>query len=106
MKALILEPHEPIRLIDIPGDGAEAELHAMQEAVGGWIETVHFTDDAVMIVDEEGVLKCRPRNDLASLVAGQMLVGTALIVGVDGDRFTDVPRRIVDALMCSGIREV
>lgn len=80
----------------------EDELHALQAIVGGYIECVRLTDEAAMLVDEEGLLKGLPRNDLASLIARRQIVGTALIVGVehtdDGDVFTDCPAHIVRSL--------
>lgn len=103
MKALKMDGNS-IELIEIAGGDIEAELHALQEQVGGYIETVRIAEDAVMIVDEEGLLKGRTQNALASLIAKQMLVGTALIVGVevnaDGEQvFCDCPERYVSAYL-------
>ena len=53
-----------IRLDEIAND-----LRALQHAVDGYIETVGLRDGAVMIVDEEGLLKGKPYNTLASLIA-------------------------------------
>lgn len=83
-----------ISVIDI-----ENELHALQQAVGGYIETIGLKDGGVMIVDEEGLLKQYPRNDLASLISGHHIFGTALIVGTDEDEFDDVPQQYIDAYM-------
>lgn len=83
-----------ISVIDI-----ENELHALQQAVGGYIETIGLKDGGVMIVDEEGLLKQYPRNDLASLISGHHIFGTALIVGADEDEFDDVPQQYIDAYM-------
>lgn len=82
-----------VELIDIEND-----LHALQEAVGGYIETVTLRG-GVMIVDEEGLLKEYPHNDLASLIIGCHIYGTALIVGVNDDEFDDVPQQFVDAYL-------
>lgn len=89
MKALKLEgrKHE---VIDI-----ENTLEALQNAVGGYIETVRLrVDNAVMIVNEEGLLLGLPFNAVASALAGQTIVGVALVVGVRGEEFTDVPNII------------
>lgn len=67
------------------------DLRALQHAVDGYIETIGLRDGGVMIVDEEGMLKGKPQNPLAGLVAGTMIYGTALIVGADEDEFDDVP---------------
>lgn len=83
-----------IDVIDIPN-----ELHALQQAVGGHIETVGLKDGGIMIVDEEGLLKQYPRNDMASYISGSHIYGTALIVGADGDEFDDVPQQYIDAYM-------
>lgn len=83
-----------IDVIDVPN-----ELHAMQQAVGGYIETVGLKDGGIMIVDEEGLLKQYPRNDMASYISGRHIYGTALIVGADGDEFDDVPQQYIDAYM-------
>ena len=83
-----------IRVIDVPN-----ELHALQQAVGGHIETVGLKDGGVMIVDEEGLLKQYQRNDLASIISGHHIYGTALIVGADEDEFDDVPQQYIDSYM-------
>lgn len=86
MKALKLEgrKHE---VIDI-----ENTLEALQNAVGGYIETVRLmVDDAVMIVNEEGLLRGLPYNTAASHLAMQPIHGTAVVVGVSGEEFTDIP---------------
>ena len=56
-----------------------------------------------MIVDEEGLLKGKPYNALASLIAGTGIHGTALIVGVDGDEFDDVPETYLPLLQCGEV---
>jgi len=37
-------------------------LEAMQDVVGGYIETVRLTDNLVLVCDEEGKLKDKPAN--------------------------------------------
>lgn len=76
----------------------ENRLEALQYAVGGYIETVPLGNGGVMIVDEEGRLKGLARNTIASLVAGMDIVGKALIVGVDGEEFCDVPEYFHDVM--------
>lgn len=83
-----------VQLIDIHN-----ELEALQHAVDGYIETIGLPDGAVMIVDEEGRLKNKPVNRIASIFAGMLIVGTALIVGVDEDEFDDVPESYVNTLL-------
>lgn len=73
----------------------ENTLEALQAAVDGYIETVRLVPGrAVMIVNEEGQLRGMPQNIKASLAAGTQIVGPALVVGVDGEEFTDIPAEI------------
>ena len=87
MRALKLEMNS-ISIVDVDND-----LKALQKAVGGNIETVGLKDGSVMIVDGEGMLKQYPHNDLASYISEKHIYGTALIVGVDGEEFDDVPEQ-------------
>ncbi|MBR1382309.1 MAG: DUF3846 domain-containing protein [Ruminococcus sp.] len=72
----------------------EDTLESLQAAVGGYIETITLSDDFVLICDEEGVLKGKPRNTLAEMFVGG-LVGTVLVAGISGDEFADVPAGII-----------
>jgi hypothetical protein len=69
----------------------ESDLKSIEEALCGLPEVIRLKDGGVMIVDEEGMLKQYPHNDLASYISGRHIYGTALIVGVDGEEFDDVP---------------
>lgn len=60
-------------------------LEALQQAVGGPIETVTLARDAVIICNEEGRLMGLPHN---CRFLGIDFVGTILVVGVDGDEFS------------------
>ena len=106
MKALKIE-NRKVTLTDIANSTPEEELHALQAAVGGYIEVVRISEDAALIVDEDGLFKALNQNALASLVARQQIVGTALLVGVtvdaDGERvFCDCPERYVHDLLILG----
>lgn len=97
MKALKLEGRSAV-LVEIPKADISDELKALQAIIGGYIETVRFAADAVMLVDEDGYVKCLPPNPAATLVAGKVILGTALLVGLavnhEGDvYFTDFPER-------------
>ena len=87
MKAVRKRVGEPWEVIDI-----ENSLEALQEEVGGYIETVTLATDCALVVDEEGLLKGREYN---TNLAGVHIVGTALIVGVDFDEFCDVHQDII-----------
>lgn len=76
----------------------ENTLEALQSAVDGYIETVPIRfippDKAVMIVNEEGLLRGMAPNPAASMIAGIKIVGPAIVVGVDGEEFTDFPEDV------------
>lgn len=61
--------------------GGRERLTAMQEAVGGYIEYVYINRGRdVLVVNEEGRLIGLPINPAASLLAGQAIVGDALLL--------------------------
>ena len=92
MKVLKVEGRS-ITETDIPNT-----LEALQAEVDGYIEAVTLIpDQAVMIVNREGVLRGMSPNPSASLTAGRPIFGNALVVGVNGDEFTDIPD---DVLKC------
>lgn len=87
MKALLINNY------DLEEIEVENTLEAMQKQVGGYIETVTLIPGkAVMIVNEEGLLLGFGFNPVATRVAGTKIVGPALIVGVDGEEFTNIPK--------------
>ncbi len=89
MKALRLEDRSIITA-DI-----ENTLEALQTAVDGYIETVTLVPGkAVMIVNEEGLLRGMTPNPIASAVANTQIVGPAVVIGVDGEDFTDIPEDV------------
>lgn len=89
MKALRLEG-VTVRDIDI-----EDKLEELQREVDGYIEVLTLVPGvAAMVVNEEGILYGLPINPAASAVANQNIVGPALVVGVDGEEFTDIPEDV------------
>ena len=73
----------------------ENTLEALQAAVDGYIEAVTLIPGkAVMIVNEEGLLRGMAQNPIASAVANTQIVGPAVVVGVDGEDFTDIPEDV------------
>lgn len=93
MKALRLEGHSIITA-DI-----ENTLEALQSVVDGYIEVVTLVPGkAVMIVNEEGLLRGMAPNPIASNVANTQIVGPAVVVGVDGEDFTDIPTDIANSV--------
>ena len=64
-----------------------------------------LSPDAVMLVDEEGLIKRLAYNRIASIIAEQDIVGPALIVGVrelDGGElaFGDCQRELLEGKIC------
>ena len=82
MKVLVKEPGKRWEKRNI-----ENTLEALQEIVGGYIETLTLADDMVAIFDEEGRLKDK---EWCVNIAGVDLVGTVILTGIVGDDFADV----------------
>ncbi|HAM68529.1 MAG TPA: hypothetical protein DCP68_02795 [Ruminococcus sp.] len=100
MKALKIDTDGTMQPVGITGDTIEQQNDSIYEHLGGYFDTVRLSDDAIMLVDDEGLLKCLPMNPAAMMISGYpMLVGAALIVGLmptdDGDVFTDCPQRFI-----------
>ena len=83
MKAIRKKPGAQPEIIEV-----DNTLAALQTEVGGYIETVTIASDAVVICNEEGRILGLPDN---GRVCGVDVVGTVLVVGVNGPEFCDVP---------------
>ena len=83
MKVIYKAPGCKPEIRDIPNT-----LEELQASVGGYIETYTFATDCCVICNEEGRLLGLPYN-LSFL--GVDWVGPILIVGIDGEEFTDIP---------------
>lgn len=101
MRALYKSPGDKsFRQILVPND-----LHTLQDLVGGYIETVTagVDPDVVLIVNEEGVIRMDMEYNCAIRCEDSMggfdcpFYGPILLVGADGDEFTDVPISVVMA---------
>ena len=72
-------------------------LKALQEAVGGYIETVTLDNGVVLICNEEGKLRDMPYNFTVRrmvhtfLPVSNPIFGTVIACGADGDEFADIP---------------
>ncbi len=85
IQVLLVEPKKPAREIFISNT-----LEALQGTVGGYIETVSFLPDAVIICDEEGKLKGLPLNRSLYNFNGKpvdVIYGTFIVAGVEGENF-------------------
>ena len=77
----------------------ENTLEAFQAAVGGHIECVAITSDCVLICNEDGRSMKLPMNNAVSWLIPYGIVGAAVICGVDGEDFGDMPENGRDMLM-------
>ena len=64
------------------GEDLAGKLGVMQEIIGGYIERIPMLMHGVYSYwcDEEGHIKELPKNDFASYLAGQVIVGTVLML--------------------------
>ena len=69
------------------------ELEALQETVGGYIQTLKFADGVVLICNEEGkLLKLEPNTHFYTIN------GDFLLVGVNGEEFGDLTEKQMEQL--------
>ena len=63
---------------------AEKMLHDLQDAVDGYIEIVRpfgiSCDHLVMVVNDEGLIRDLPANPVGSLIYGDTIAGTVVIM--------------------------
>lgn len=91
MRILRKTPNGKWEALDI-----ENSLHAMQEAVGGYIEYHLIASDCALLCDEEGRYKDTMYQDFL----GVRWAGNVVLVGVNGKKtnFCDVPEMLEDML--------
>lgn len=83
LRAIIKRPDEQYgHVCNISGS-----LENLQKIVGGYIETVPVGSKHVLIVNEEGKLRGLPFNFHMGLL--DTIVGDAIVLGVQGEEFTD-----------------
>lgn len=83
MKAIIIKENKTVLAVEVRENG-ESLYEAVRKTIGGYMENVYpegLPKDFVMIVDEEGKLKGKPVNPLAS----SLYNGTALGDHIIGD---------------------
>ena len=88
LTAIVKEPGWAPGIVEIPD-----ELENYQRIVDGYIECVRWDDDHVLIVNEEGKLRGLEKN---FRYGGDIIVGTAIWIGVDGEDFTDIQPCLID----------
>lgn len=83
IKAIIKRPDEEYGHMT----NISSTLENLQRTVGGYIECVSFSN-FVIICNEEGKVQNLPFN---MHIGFDTLVGTIIVLGVDGEEFTDCP---------------
>lgn len=87
MRVVLKEPGKAPEIREI-----ENELHAMQEVVGGFIETVRMTADCIIVCNEMGrILELDP-NTFG-------ICGAFFICGDAGEEFRGLTRKEADEVM-------
>lgn len=90
MNVLRKLPNRPWERVEV-----DNTLEALQEQVGGDIETVTFWADACVLCNEEGAIHHLPYNTTICRVD---FLGPVLIVGTAGEEFTDLGEKQEDTL--------
>lgn len=80
IKLVVQNPGEISRIVTIPNT-----LEAMQEVIGGYIETVTLPNGLVLVMDEEGRLKGLREN--VRCVQFGTIVGRIFITAAEGESF-------------------
>lgn len=65
---------------DVTPAGGKFSLKTLQAYVGGYIEMIPFSEDKILVCNEEGLLNNLPYNLSASLMAGRALMGDIVII--------------------------
>jgi hypothetical protein len=80
MKASILKSNGRIKDIE-PKNQTDFSLEEAQGVVGGYVEVVRIPQDRtkIMLVNEEGLIHSLPYNKIATMIAGQHIVGDVLV---------------------------
>ena len=100
MKALRIDTDGAMIPVEIAGETIEQQNDSIYSYLGGYFDCVRLSDDAMMLVDDEGLLKGLKPNPAAMMIADYpLLVGVALIVGLedtpDGEIFVGCPERFL-----------
>jgi len=70
MKALLITPDHVVKTVEI-----DSGLASLQKAVGGMIEYIPISDEVHAFIDEEGKLKGKEINTIATMVCRKLEVG-------------------------------
>jgi hypothetical protein len=64
----------------MPSKGSKFTLKEVQEMVGGFVARIRLPEQAVMLVDEDGMPRGLPLNETASRLAGMQIVGDVVVL--------------------------
>ena len=88
IKAIIKRPDEEFGHIA----NISNTLENLQKTVGGKIETLYLGHGLILIVNEEGkLMNLEPNFRTGRGFFADTIVGTAIVVGQNGDDFGDIP---------------
>ena len=87
MKIIVFEPDRKGYVKEI-----ENNLEECQKVVGGYIETVKFSTDIIIVCNEEGRLLNLPQNKFG-------IAGTFFMCAVKNDEFASVPEEKIDLIL-------
>ena len=85
IKVIIKHPGEPVGHKEI----VDNTLKALQELVGGYIETLPIGGKNILICNDEGKIRNLEPN-IKIFFGSDIVHGTVVIVGEDGEEFGDV----------------
>lgn len=86
IKVIIKHPNEEIGHVSY----IRNTLEAFQATVDGYIETIPC-GNAVIICNEEGKIRNLPANFVYTNITEDLIRGTVVVCGEDGEEFADVP---------------
>lgn len=92
IKAIYKEPDKKPELREIVNT-----LDTFQALVGGYIETVRLTKNAIAVCNDEGKINGMKAN--IWIPQGDIIFGPVVIVGTSGEDFSDVPEEEVMDLL-------
>jgi len=91
MRVIRKDPGERPCLVEIPNT-----LDALQNAVGGYIETVTLFSNATVVCNEEGILRGLQYNCRLCKIN---FVGTILVVVIKGDKMCSLRDKEAERIM-------
>ena len=94
MKAILKKPNCKSELVEI-----NDELEELRQLVGGYIETIPYRDNIIILLDEEGRLKDSEDNIVVSKYG--MLVGNIVFVGTKGEDFISLTEYQIQEILIS-----